>query len=114
MTDIGYAAAHGRVAKARGRASEHRCVDCPSTAQDWSYDYNDPKELRSNVCGMRYSTKVNCYSPRCKPCHATFDQRHRAHRAHLGRRRAYPFEYEHPHWTRIVRAARNRVDGDAA
>ncbi|MGH3633928.1 MAG: hypothetical protein ACRDTS_07520 [Mycobacterium sp.] len=69
--ELDYAAAHKRIAELRGKASAHLCVDCGGWAQDWSYDHGDPNELADN--GMRYSTDIYHYSPRCKGCHRKFD-----------------------------------------
>lgn len=43
--DISYRTAHDRVTRQRGKASEHRCVDCGRQARHWSYDGTDPNEL---------------------------------------------------------------------
>src|SRR5690606_2960253 len=39
---VGYGAAHERVYRKRGRASQHDCVDCGERAEEWSYDHSDP------------------------------------------------------------------------
>ncbi len=70
--DAGYRAAHGRITRARGRASERQCIDCHARAHHWSYRHDDPDELTSPN-GQPYSLDPEHYDPRCVPCHATFD-----------------------------------------
>lgn len=72
----GYAAAHIRVRTARGPASAQACVDCGEPAADWSYDGKDPNQLVAphGICkGLAYSTSLDHYEPRCRPCHKRFD-----------------------------------------
>lgn len=72
---VEYSAAHDRVRKAYGPASDYRCVDCGSAAEQWSYDHRDPSErLSATVKGRPpYSLKVEHYQPRCVSCHKVFD-----------------------------------------
>ena len=73
---VQYDSAHGRLRTDRGKASDHRCVDCGSAAQHWSYNHDDPDELTSTrgpSFGLQYSLKQDSYSPRCVPCHKTYD-----------------------------------------
>lgn len=73
---VGYGAAHERVRRQRGNASEYKCVDCGEPAQHWSYDHADPGELvsvASQTKGITYSTDPTHYEPRCVPCHKTAD-----------------------------------------
>ena len=78
--DIGYAGAHDRVVRAKGKAKDFRCVRCGSQAQDWAYDHSDPDErivpegLRS--AGSPYSLNVDSYIPMCKSCHKKYDAAH--------------------------------------
>ncbi|VEW13547.1 Uncharacterised protein [Brevibacterium casei] len=74
--DAGYRAAHDRVRRDRGKASEHACTDCGSQAQQWSYDHEDPNECYAedlSLSPVAYSLDVNHYQPRCIPCHKRFD-----------------------------------------
>lgn len=71
--DVGYAAAHYRVRRARGRASLQPCIDCGSTAAQWSYDGTDPAE-RADTAGHTYSLDARRYQPRCHSCHSRFDE----------------------------------------
>lgn len=68
---IGYGAAHDRVKRIHGSASQHKCADCPAQAAHWSYNHDDPDELRAPQGA--YSHKADHYSPRCVPCHKRFD-----------------------------------------
>jgi hypothetical protein len=52
---------HNRVKKARGRASDYRCIDCGGQAEDWSTA--DPS---SNDVWVRFQ-------PRCRKCHRRYD-----------------------------------------
>jgi hypothetical protein len=69
---VTYKDMHARVVRARGRASEHACVDCGKPARHWSYDHADPAE-KSAPKGWAYSLDVAHYEPRCVPCHKRFD-----------------------------------------
>ena len=72
---VGYRAAHSRVERARGKASSHRCADCPGAAEHWSYDHSDPDEVQGPYQGTwkSYSMDVDRYEPRCVKCHRAFD-----------------------------------------
>lgn len=74
--DIGYSAAHWRVRKHQGKASNHACVDCGLGAEHWSYDLKDPNCLYEQMRGvpLAYSLKVEHYQPRCIPCHTAYDR----------------------------------------
>ena len=74
--EIGYEAAHKRVHKTRGLASDYLCIDCSSAAKDWSYDHSDPDEKRQlNSYGytLPYSCNPEHYEPRCRACHNALD-----------------------------------------
>lgn len=62
LDDVSYRTAHERVWKARGKASEHRCVDCGGQAAEWSY------RARTG-----YSVNPADYDPRCVSCHRRYD-----------------------------------------
>lgn len=67
-----YRAAHARIARERGRAADHGCVDCSRPAAHWSYDHSDPDALTSPG-GQPYSLDTARYQPRCRACHAQYD-----------------------------------------
>lgn len=69
-----YKAMHQRVRAARGRAVDHRCIDCGQPAEDWSCRRDVPL-----VCTDKryYSLNVEHYDPRCKPCHGLYDRKNR-------------------------------------
>lgn len=64
-----YSALRQRIRRQRGPASALACMDCGSTARDWSYDYSDPNERTDPAHGYRYSTDPARYVPRCRSCH---------------------------------------------
>lgn len=78
---VTYAGAHDRVAAAKGRAADHRCIDCTEPAQHWSYDHQDPDELIEALPVQRgryiydvaYSVDPEHYDPRCIRCHRAYD-----------------------------------------
>jgi hypothetical protein len=72
--DITYSGLHQRVRNIRGPASTHQCVDCFGPAHDWSYDNTGIGEREDVNRGMKYSTDIQQYSPRCSMCHRAFDQ----------------------------------------
>lgn len=76
-----YGGAHSRISRERGLASEHPCVDCGGSAEQWAYDHTDQDELTWTMTGGRmkgktvaYSADPAHYSPRCHSCHVRFDQ----------------------------------------
>lgn len=75
--DVGYSAAHARVHAAKGAASGHDCVDCGSSAEEWSYNHADPDErfgrIHADGPESAYSLAIECYEPRCRSCHLRFD-----------------------------------------
>jgi hypothetical protein len=76
----GYVTMHVKVSKARGRASDHVCIDCGERAKQWSYDHTDDNGLIGSNAGrdnLSYSLDVDRYEPRCVSCHAAFDKRRR-------------------------------------
>jgi hypothetical protein len=52
---------HNRVKKARGPASDYRCIDCGGPAEDWS-----TADRSSNDVWVRFH-------PRCRKCHRRYD-----------------------------------------
>lgn len=68
---IKYRAAHERLRVERGRAADYECTDCGRPAAHWSYNHTDPDELTEK--GWPFSPSPEHYSPRCVPCHKTFD-----------------------------------------
>lgn len=73
---VSYGGVHARLRRRIGEASKFRCVDCDQPASDWSYDNEDPDELIGENVGrmMRYSLKPEHYTPRCRGCHARYDE----------------------------------------
>lgn len=69
----GYGAAHYRVYQDRGKATAYDCIDCGCQAKQWSYGHDDPNEKFDADQGLKYSLDPVYYSPRCVPCHKTFD-----------------------------------------
>ena len=74
--DVSYRAAHKRIYRQLGKASERCCVDCGSQARDWTLAYERAQDVRRGVQvvdGVRYellySLNINDYDPRCKSCH---------------------------------------------
>lgn len=68
-----YRTVHSRLVAARGKASNHECVDCGDTAREWSYDHTDP-ESKHDDRGGDYSVDLDRYEPRCRTCHFYFDK----------------------------------------
>lgn len=77
---VAYTGMHTRLNRERGKASSHACVDCGQPAREWSYDHDDPDEVRGVHRGtpVVYSLDVARYSPRCSSCHNDLDRRPRA------------------------------------
>ena len=65
-----YSGMHQRLRSLKGDASEHTCVDCGSSAEEWSYDGLDTDSLTD---GCKYSLDPDHYEARCKSCHRKHD-----------------------------------------
>lgn len=71
---VGYVAAHGRVRRARGNASEHQCVDCGCQARDWSLRKGAGRpHVGGRDDGLMVSGDPVDYDPRCRSCHGKYD-----------------------------------------
>lgn len=89
----GYDAAHRRLSRLLGPASDRACVDCGKPAAEWSYAGGDPDELttqpdiRSEHPGLVYSLDPAYYEARCVRCHRMADHSldHSSHRDERGR-----------------------------
>ena len=81
--DCSYTAAHKRVARWRGAAGEHTCIDCGKPAEEWSYrggssfEQTGPSARRKNgktiYVNSTWSGYIMDYDPRCVPCHKEYD-----------------------------------------
>lgn len=69
---VGYGAAHERLRRRRGLATQHQCVCCGKPGREWAYDHTDPSPL-IGLKGRPYSTDINRYMPLCASCHRLFD-----------------------------------------
>ncbi len=72
--EIGYTAAHDRVRKLYGSASQYFCVDCLDWARDWSLQTDSPRVRRDADSGLLLSPDPDDYVPRCKSCHCRYDE----------------------------------------
>jgi hypothetical protein len=61
--------------KARGKASEYRCISCGDIAEEWAYDHSvpDPDVKYDVEKSLPYSLEIFRYIPMCVPCHRYFD-----------------------------------------
>lgn len=78
--DITYSAAHHRVARAKGRASERRCARCPAQAEQWAYTHSDPDwraDADGKDKGKPYSLDPAHYEARCRSDHRRWDAAHK-------------------------------------
>lgn len=55
-------ALHKRIYRKFGKASAHKCADCPKQARDWSNENN------------KYTDEIEDYKPRCRSCHVKKDK----------------------------------------
>ena len=69
-SDIGYSPFHKRLRKARGKASEHRCVDTGLPADHWSW-IGCSEALESDK--GPYCLHYEHYEPRTASAHKRFD-----------------------------------------
>lgn len=65
----GYHAAHAKVRKVRGPASNYPCIDCHQPAAEWAMRH-DPSKARER---FPFSTNPMDYDAMCKRCHALRD-----------------------------------------
>jgi hypothetical protein len=67
---------HKYLWRTRGQASDFDCVDCSEQASDWSYAGGCEDEYEGERHGsvLAYCTHEEHYHPRCKPCHAAYDE----------------------------------------
>lgn len=72
---VGYATAHRRVSRLRGKARDQACVDCAAPAAEWSYEGGDPNELPGGHGPFSHDPAF--YVARCLRCHRKRDARHR-------------------------------------
>lgn len=77
---VTYDAAHKRVKRARGKASEYICEspECEAQAAHWAYGYGDPEERAGLDKGGKhpspFSLDPSRYFPLCAPCHGRADR----------------------------------------
>ena len=77
--NAGYGAAHDRVRRDRGPASEHTCAACRrNRAHQWAYDHSDSNERVDPQLGP-YSLDPARYRPLCVSCHKLADLARRSH-----------------------------------
>lgn len=58
----GCGAMHEWVKREKGKASEHKCVDCGKKSKDWS-----------NI-DHKYKRNLDDYQSRCRKCHRRYDK----------------------------------------
>jgi hypothetical protein len=84
-----YEQMHSGLHWARGRASEHSCVDCGGPAKDWAFRYTAGDLQIVDDRGRAYSERFEDYEPMCRSCHRRFDMlqpdRREFQLAHLAR-----------------------------
>lgn len=68
-----YRGAHDRIARTRGPASAHPCIDCGRDAQEWSYTHSAGERELVDPEGKPYSFNPSDYAPRCKRDHLLYD-----------------------------------------
>lgn len=70
-----YRQVHKRLVCDKGSASTHSCVDCGGQAQGWSHDWPTWEDVAQDIKHPRatFSTNLDAYVPRCKPCHTRLD-----------------------------------------
>lgn len=86
--EISYSGMHMRLKRERGYAADLGCVSCGLAARHWSYSNSDPNDRIDEITGLRYSTDMDHYDPRCVSCHSLYD------RGQLSAVEAYESEFE--------------------
>lgn len=74
--NVSYKGQHHRVKAAKGKASDHPCVDCGDPAAHWSYSHGCPDErtdLQRNSL-LPFCHHLECFEPRCHFCHTAYDK----------------------------------------
>ena len=67
----GYKKHHRRLARIRGKASEHKCILCGKRAAQWAYDHLDHDQI--DTPNGPYSQQLERYHPMCGSCHRSVD-----------------------------------------
>lgn len=68
-----YAGMHKKLFRERGHASEHSCVACSGSAQEWAYRGGDVRQVQDPKTGSYYSLNLDSYQPMCVSCHRIMD-----------------------------------------
>lgn len=88
-----YVAKHKRMRKVRGRAADHRCLNCDSQARDWAQLHDTTGEDPWD------------YVPLCRKCHLVYDKDARLNPESLAKWRASAGPAIAAAWTPERRAA---------
>jgi hypothetical protein len=67
-----YKVVHRQLKDTIGVARDFLC-HCGQRADEWAYDYTDPRPLLEPDFGSLYSTDLGRYIPMCIPCHRKLD-----------------------------------------
>lgn len=76
-SQVTYRAAHSRISRLWGEASNYPCIECCSPANEWAYDGTDPEENQEDIRGqwpVVFSPWPEFYMPLCFPCHRLRDR----------------------------------------
>lgn len=74
QAEIKYLAAHNRVYRVRGIATEHTCVACSGPAKDWALKHEAGDRQVDPDNGLAFSPDPEDYQPMCRSCHARYDR----------------------------------------
>lgn len=75
----GYRALHMRIEASKGKAKEHKCVDCGADGFHWSYsnsadvEYSQLVTQNGKSAVMTYALDLDQYQARCYKCHRAYD-----------------------------------------
>lgn len=63
---------HQSLRRAKGPASQHKCITCGGPAFEWAYQHTDESPLYDEI-GSPYSLNFDHYSPMCRSDHRKLD-----------------------------------------
>lgn len=70
---------HEYLARERGPARNHTCVECGKPADEWAYQHTGETQYGKTSDGVNwdslpYSEDLNDYAPMCRSCHRRLDK----------------------------------------
>ena len=75
-----YGSTRGKLRAKRGKAGEHKCVECKETATAWTFEPKGNAPVLIDPNGLRFSEDLEDYRPRCGAHRGAFQKKAEASR----------------------------------